>query len=1433
MLTVHDRSSIDFTATGLGVLDPHVVEARVTEELNGEYSLSFVYPADGPLAKHLVLEAVIAAPVPGTTGRQGFRIHEVSTTLDGLLQVTAFHVFYDLAGNFIADTYVVNKTAKAALDQLLAAATTPHRFTATSSDIATRASARVVRMPLAAALMDTGEDNTFASRWAGELTRDNWHIHHAARRGADRGVVIRDRKNLTGYESVIDLTSVVTRIVPVGYDGITLPELYVDSPKLSTYITPRIKVIRYPQVKAITDPERPREDEVPLDQAHALLRQAARAEFAKNHVDEPAASYSVSFVELASTEEYADFAQLETVLLGDTVTVRHADLGVALTARVVAYTYDPLAKSYVSVELGSVAAKFTSVTRTISSAVQAAEAASDLAGVALASADGKTTNHYGPTQPAAARLGDTWFKDSGETTEIWIYQVTDTGQPGWVALATDLNHAQVSAELAAARVEVEAAQADADAALVAGQQAAARIASLEGELTDTRTNVTTVQNDMAALRGDVDSLDATSIAHTQQMSTLSADLAAAEQSLSQAHSDITALDTQLEQATSQVTKATSDITAMEVDLRATSAKLAATTGDVAELERDLATTRQMLASTSEVATDARDRAQAAAMVAGMLEPGNLVWNPRFREDGLGWGRPAGGKKTVHASGGYRDAYVSYQWAGFSGDYRDNIYNGFNDSTRMIPTTVGRTYKISVRIRCAQTLSAGALKIFMYQGTQNTSPRIPANTWVEWETTSTITTDASYQAFTWLTITGMAVPVNVDVDFCEPYVVEAATEWLIIDGAVKADKLAAGSVDAAKIVAGAITTDKLAAGAVDASKIRAGTITAAQLAAGAVNASKIQAGTITSTQIAAGTIASRNISAGAINAGHIQAGAITATQLASGAVTALKLAAGAITGEKIAAGEISAHHLRITPGNLWPDPHFLDPSWGTRATTLFGKTNVLALVATGVQSGAYLQPAGQADRALTLEPGASYRISCWARFSGTAGIPYVDVYARYRDAGGVLRVAWVTRLPRTDAVSYKEGYTAATFTMPEAAATGECTLGFYIQASMPDGEVYLSEMTLVRAADGTLIVDGSITARAIAAGTITGDKIAAGTITATQVKAASITSDRLVIANGFITNAMIANAAITDAKISSLSASKITTGYLASARIAAGSITSDKLTIASGFITNAMIADAAITNAKIAGLDAGKITTGVLNAARIGARSITADKLATNAIQVGLAGWTSSIRISPTQIAWYSGSSLEGKITSAGMQFWYGTRYIGEMARRQKKDTAGVQGIVNQLAYRGDYVAWTYQTTSTGDYYTCLTLDPKGRFYGRAGIHLGADLRMNGYKVYTSDTRYISFVDTNYTGKGTFASISSSNGLAKIGFHTYDLLITTNGSYYNMSRVFDRLKDLMARVNELIRRLNYGWIVSISGSGSNITWSNYDNTGLSAMSTTIS
>lgn len=830
MISVHNRDAVVFSANGLGVLDGEVIDPVVSEELNGGFSLSFTYPADAPLAEHLVVENIVACPVPGIDARQGFRISEVVTRLDGLVEVTCFHMFYDLAANLIADTYVVNKTPKQALDQILAAANTKHRFTATSADTRTTSTARLVRVPVAAALMDQRTDNSFISRWGGEFTRDNFHIHHAPQRGRDRGVVIRDRKNLTGYESALDFSTVTTRILPVGYDGLLLPELYVDSPRIHDYVTPRIRVIRYENVKAIKDPDKPGEDELPLNQAHAELRRLAREEFSANRIDEPAASYKVSFADLASTREYADLASLETVFLGDTVTVRHSDLGIALSARVVAYDYNPLTDSYVSVELGSTSPKFTDVTRAVSTAVEAARKAENTAGLALTSADGKNTNHYGPTQPASARAGDTWFKHNGDTTEIWIYTTTDSGEPGWVAVATPLNEAHIIADLEVARAEVKEAVKRADQAL------------------------TSVENTQRTVEGKVDK------------------------------------------------------------------------------------------------------------------------------------------------------------------------------------------------------------------------------------------------------TGVIASINISPE----------------DSEVR------------------------------------------------------------------------------------------------------------ITGRRI--------HLT-----------------------------------------------------------------------------------------------------------------------------------------------------------GATLID-----------------------------------------NAIITTAAIKDAAITNAKIASLDASKITTGTLAAGRIAAGSITSDKLTITNGYIQTAMIRDAAVTNAKIASLDAGKITTGYLNAGRIAAGSITAEKLASNAIQVGLAGWKQSIRISPTALEWWNGDQLQGRINNSGMHFYHGTTYLGWMGQAGLHGKPeSFRGLNTHLADGASYAAWT-TGADTDHHVVVFTLDPKGKiFTGQPGIHLGANLYTEGNKLYTGGNRPIQLVDAQIGNRGTFPAIQGGNWLAEVVFQTNDLYIVTNGIRYNLTREMDRLAQVTSAVNTLIAYLNQGWVKNIrSGANGSITWDYYSSTGLS-------
>ncbi|MCS4484484.1 hypothetical protein NXS08_03140 [Gleimia sp. 6138-11-ORH1] len=177
------------------------------------------------------------------------------------------------------------------------------------------------------------------------------------------------------------------------------------------------------------------------------------------------------------------------------------------------------------------------------------------------------------------------------------------------------------------------------------------------------------------------------------------------------------------------------------------------------------------------------------------------------------------------------------------------------------------------------------------------------------------------------------------------------------------------------------------------------------------------------------------------------------------------------------------------------------------------------------------------------------------------------------------------------------------------------------------------------------------------------------------------------------------------------------------------------------IHGATIIDATITNAKIASLDAAKITTGVLSAARIGAGSITADKLAANAIKVGLSGWSDSIRVSPYSLSWYSGSTLEGQISSVGMEFYYGSRFIGVMGQGFKEGDNNVRGIAMQLNGQGDYVTWSYRSGASGTYTTMFTLDPKGKFNpSEPGIHLGAALYTHAYNFYTSGRRDIYLAD---------------------------------------------------------------------------------------------
>lgn len=426
MITLYEEKATDYTSDGLGLLDRFIIDPIVSEDLNGSFDLRFKYPLFAPRGTDIANKNLVKASVPGGNP-QLFRIHRTIKQL-GYIEAHARHISYDLADNLIEDTNIVAKTGQAALQQLGGATQYPHDFQFVS-DISTVNNARMVRLNPIQAILDPGTSNSFISRWGGEIERDNKRITMHERRGADRGVTIEHKKDLTGYEASIDRSTIVTRIRPRGFDGLELPETYVDSPNLDPQ-HPVISIIEYKDIKAAIGEYSDDEDAIPYEEAITALRQAAQAEFSEKHIDEARASYKVDFVTLERTDQYKGFVSLQQILMGDTVTVLHPTE--QITARAVSYEWDPLSERYLSVTLGNHKASFTTGRSPISRLEREINEIRETTNRVIISANGKNTNTYGPDQPDNPIAGDLWYNTGQSPATMKQYNGV-----AWEDLATN------------------------------------------------------------------------------------------------------------------------------------------------------------------------------------------------------------------------------------------------------------------------------------------------------------------------------------------------------------------------------------------------------------------------------------------------------------------------------------------------------------------------------------------------------------------------------------------------------------------------------------------------------------------------------------------------------------------------------------------------------------------------------------------------------------------------------------------------------------------------------------------------------------------------------------------------------------------------------------------------------------------------------------
>lgn len=326
MLRVFGPSDTTFSSNGDIVLKPLI--AKVRKEDNGEFYLNL--ETDLSYIDFLVQGNIVVANTP--QGDQAFRIANVEKTKNKL-STKALHVFYDSENYLIADSYVADKNCNDALDHLNNA-TEPQSVFTTISDVGSVNSYRCVRTSLYEAV------ETVLERWGGHLVRNNFSIGIYNSIGQDNGVTVRYAKNLKDITCSEDWSNVVTKILPVGFDGILLNAL---DPNESIYITAD-QQYDIPYTKTVSFDQDISADDYPDENSYkqALLDDLrAQAQVYLNTNQFPQINYTLR----ANLEKITD--------IGDTVEVIDERLGISLLTNVIAYEYDCILDRYTEIEFGN------------------------------------------------------------------------------------------------------------------------------------------------------------------------------------------------------------------------------------------------------------------------------------------------------------------------------------------------------------------------------------------------------------------------------------------------------------------------------------------------------------------------------------------------------------------------------------------------------------------------------------------------------------------------------------------------------------------------------------------------------------------------------------------------------------------------------------------------------------------------------------------------------------------------------------------------------------------------------------------------------------------------------------------------------------------------------------------------------------------------
>lgn len=344
MISVYPSNEKRFADNGIKILKP--LKARIHKEDNGDYYLDLKDNLDN--IQYYQQGMIIRANSPW--GYQGFRLE--NPKIEGnRISIRGKHLYFDTANYLIKDCYIVDKNCNDALDHLNINCDEVSPFTFIS-DIPRVNSYRCIRHTLEEAIA------VVVDRWNGHLIRDNFKIEVRNEVGQDNGIVISYAKNIEKLSVDEKWDDVVTKLLPVGKDGLVLPEVYLTISE-QLYDIPYSKIITFQQDNIIEDDYKDENGELDEEDYKEALIEDLRKK-GLDYLEEnkfPKVNYSVN----AYIDKVSD--------VGDVIHLSHPKCNVDLITNVISIEYDCIHEKYEKIEFGNFKNKLKDLIENVTSTV--------------------------------------------------------------------------------------------------------------------------------------------------------------------------------------------------------------------------------------------------------------------------------------------------------------------------------------------------------------------------------------------------------------------------------------------------------------------------------------------------------------------------------------------------------------------------------------------------------------------------------------------------------------------------------------------------------------------------------------------------------------------------------------------------------------------------------------------------------------------------------------------------------------------------------------------------------------------------------------------------------------------------------------------------------------------------------------------------------